>query len=71
MFALLLHSMGSIDREYNIPERGQPCLNPRHTLKGALSPPLISSTLSMSHYKTWIMALRPGLRPKTSRVFQR
>ncbi|KAK3521345.1 hypothetical protein QTP70_003452 [Hemibagrus guttatus] len=39
--------------------------------KGALNPPLILSTLFTSWYITFIIAIRLGLRPNASRVFQR
>ncbi|KAL7824702.1 hypothetical protein SRHO_G00344620 [Serrasalmus rhombeus] len=54
-----------------MPERAQPCLMPLRTLKGAHKPPLTLSTLSMSLYKTLIMAIKPGLKPKFSRTFHR
>ncbi|KAI2648159.1 NLR family CARD domain-containing protein 3 [Labeo rohita] len=46
--SLQILNNGSMAKEYNIPEREQPCLTPLRTRNGAHKPPLIFSALSTS-----------------------
>jgi len=62
---------GSIDIEYNSPERGHPCRMPLVTAKGLVRQPLILSILDVSLYNNLTQETNCGPNPKAFKVFSK